>query len=142
MAEENVVLVTQFIEEVINQRTLAAVDDLVSEGFTWHGLATDEPSGPEGCRAAVSAVFRTFPDLVVRTQDVVAEAENVAIRGEVTGTFAGSPLGPSPIARKVSFHFMAFVRVRQGRITEGWFIAEHLSLLQQLGAIVTRGVFE
>ncbi len=63
MVEDNVILVTQFMEEVINQKTLTSVDDLVSKGFTWHGLATDELSGPEGCRTALSGVFKTVPDL-------------------------------------------------------------------------------
>jgi ketosteroid isomerase-like protein len=53
------------------------------------------------------------------------------------GTHQGTFLGVAPTGRKIHFETVDVMRVRNGKITEHWGVANLFSLMQQLGAFPT-----
>jgi predicted ester cyclase len=50
------------------------------------------------------------------------------------GTHGGGFLGVAPTGRKIQFETVDVMRVRNGKITEHWGVANLFALMQQLGA--------
>jgi predicted ester cyclase len=53
------------------------------------------------------------------------------------GTPQGTFLGVAPTGRKIHFETVDAMRVRNGKITEHWGVANLFSLMQQLDALTT-----
>jgi len=75
-----------------------------------------------------------FPDRVDIIEDVIADGDRVGLRFRLTGTHRGNLFGIAPTGRKVDVYEVAILRVVDGRITEGWFMADEAGILKQLGA--------
>ena len=54
------------------------------------------------------------------------------------GTHKGEFFGMAPTGRKIQFETVDVMRVRDGKITEHWGVANLFSLMQQLGALPSR----
>jgi len=74
-----------------------------------------------------------FPDRVDVIEDIIAEDDRVGMLWRLTGTHNGNLFGIPPTGRKVDIHEIGWFRLADGRITEGWFMADELGLLKQLG---------
>lgn len=99
----------------------------------------DPDALPEGSEAGfddMAAILDTaFPDfrLVVGAQ--ITQGDVVVTRATFVGTHAGELLGIPATGRRIEFDEVLIMRVRDGRITEVWALADELSFLEQLGAI-------
>jgi predicted ester cyclase len=74
-----------------------------------------------------------FPDRVDVIEDIIAEDDRVGLLWRLTGTHAGNLYGIPPTGRRVDIHEIGLFWLADGRITEGWFMADELGLLKQLG---------
>ena len=74
-----------------------------------------------------------FPDRVDVIEDIVAEGDRVGMLWRLTGTHQGNLFGIPPTGRKIDVHEIGKFRLAAGKITEGWFLADELGLLKQLG---------
>jgi steroid delta-isomerase-like uncharacterized protein len=100
----------------------------------WISTPSPEP-GREPFKQAIQGVFQTFPDLLFRIEDVVAEGDRVAVRTTGTGTQAGEFVGVPATNRSVTFQTIDIHRVEGDRIVETWHNEDWLSVLFQLGAL-------
>ena len=130
----NKALVTRYYDEVLNQRNLAALDDLLAPDFaSW--LSDGTRLGRAEYRDAVLASHEAFPDLVVEVLDQLAEGDKVATRWRAAGTHRG-PFGGIPATgRPVTITAMHLHRVADGKLTEHWEEIDVLRLLRQLGVL-------
>ena len=78
-----------------------------------------------------------FPDCEVEVLDVVAEGDRAVVRFSETGTHDGPFMGIAPTGRRVCNYGIAIYRARDGRLVEEWSVGDRLSLLGQLGAVVS-----
>ena len=76
----------------------------------------------------------SFPDRVDVIEDIIAEGDRVGLLFRLTGTHRGNLFGIPPTGKKVDVYEIAFLRIVDGRITEGWFMADEAGMLKQLGA--------
>ena len=128
----NKALVTRYYNEVLNQRNLAALDDLLAPNFaSW--LADGTRLGRAEYRDAVLASHQAFPDLVVEVLDQLAEGDKVATRWRASGTHRGPFAGISATGRPVRITAMHLHRVADGKLTEHWEEIDLLRLMRQLG---------
>jgi predicted ester cyclase len=74
-----------------------------------------------------------FPDRVDVIEDIIAEDDRVGLLWRLTGTHTGNLYGIPPTGRRVDIHEIGLFWLADGRITEGWFMADELGLLKQLG---------
>jgi predicted ester cyclase len=75
-----------------------------------------------------------FPDRTDTIEDIVADGDRVGMLFRVRGTHKGSFFGIAPTDKPFDIHELGLFRLADGKITEAWFMADELGLLQQLGA--------
>lgn len=74
-----------------------------------------------------------IPEREDRIEAIVAEGHRVMLQWEMTGTHHGNFFGIPPTGKKFKIWELALFNLADGKITEGWFMAEELALLVQLG---------
>jgi len=128
---ENKKLIRRYIEERWNERKLRLIDELVAPNFLLHTPTgdIDLPTFKE----AIGGYLQSFPDSHVKLEDVLADGDKVAIRYTFSGTHSADFMGVMATGRRTLCSGMAFYRIVDGRIVEGWFVEDTLGLLQQLG---------
>jgi steroid delta-isomerase-like uncharacterized protein len=123
--EENKALMRRWVEEVLNQRTVAAVDELAAEHFVMHH--TIMPQHPreqlidrQEYASLLPAVFAALPDLHVAIEAMIAEGDLVATLIRATGTHTGA-LGDIPPSHKpVVQPAVLLFRCADGQLVEAW----------------------
>jgi steroid delta-isomerase-like uncharacterized protein len=130
----NKALVTRYYDEVLNQRNLAALDDLLAPNFaSW--LPDGARLGRAEYRDAVLASHQAFPDLVVEVLDQLAEGDKVATRWRASGTHGGLFAGIPATGRPVTITAMHLHRVSDAKLIEQWEEINLFRLMRQLGAL-------
>lgn len=79
--------------------------------------------------------FRAFPDLTATTQSMLEEDGTVLVRWSVSGTHEGELAGIQPTGESATWAEWALYRLADGVVVEAWFVADHLSMLEQLGVV-------
>jgi steroid delta-isomerase-like uncharacterized protein len=119
MAESNAALARRWFEEVWNQRCDETVRELLHAEGVGH-LEGMDVHGPEGFLAARAALLGAFSGMRVTVEATVEDGEDVVTRWSARGTHDGDGLGIPASKRPVTFQGITWMRVRDGRIVEGW----------------------
>lgn len=102
------------------------------------------PQGREGIRRVHESLRTAFPDRQYHLEAMVAEADMVACRVRVTGTFGTMPRLPvdgmsmittPPTGKHYDVQHIHIFRIASGQIAEHWAARDDLGLLVQLGAL-------
>jgi steroid delta-isomerase-like uncharacterized protein len=134
MSAENKLLVRRWFDEVWNEGRTDAIDDMFAADGVAHGLGPDL-RGPEEFKPFYAAYRSAFPDIRFEIEGMVAEGDEVAYRWTATATHRGPGLGFSATDRPVSFSGIGILRVRDGKLVEGWNAFDRFGMLQQLGVV-------
>jgi len=134
MALDSKALVRRWFEEVWNKGRADAIGEMLMPDAAVHGLGVPA-KGPEGFKPFHAAFRDAYPDVHVVLDDVIAEGDLVAARWTAKATHRGAGLGFPATGRPVTITGMVFIRVRDGKIVEGWNNFDQLGMLQQLGQI-------
>jgi steroid delta-isomerase-like uncharacterized protein len=140
MGESYATLAHRWFEEVWNQGRESAIDELMAEDSIVHGLvdrSEGEIRGPAAFKPFVRKFRTGFPDIRINVEDVVVEGDKIAARCVVTGTHTGPGIMSAPTGRPTEITGMCIVRVKDGKIAEGWNNFDFLTLYQQLGMQLT-----
>lgn len=133
--EDNKALVRRYLEEVFNQRNLAAIDEFLAPDQVDHTLPANLPATTAGTRQATAMFLRAVPDLRVTIEDIIADGDRVAVRFTSRGTQRGA-FGPiPPTGRQIAVSSYLIARVADGKIVEQWGLDDQLGMLGQLGLI-------
>ena len=136
---ENKQLARRAFEEIWNQGTLDAIEELYAANQVSHGLGIDLPPSTAGFKQFVSIYRTAYPDVHFTVEDQVAERDKVATRWTATGTQRGELMGIAPTGRRVTVTGMTLNRIEHGQIVESWNNFDALGQLQQLGVIPAPG---
>lgn len=90
-------------------------------------------SGPQSLIEDVGAFRTAFPDLVTKALDMVAEGNEVAVRGRWTGTHKGDFFGIPPTGRTMDVEGINFFRFDDGQFVERFGTWDVITFMQQLG---------
>ena len=112
-SEENKATVRRIVEQVINQKKLAMVDELFSDEYQPHPSGQERPVGPPYAKRNFSRMHEAFPDLRAAIESMVAEGDEVAVRLTLSGTHR-------PTGQRTTWSAMAFVRFAEGKVVEDW----------------------
>jgi predicted ester cyclase len=110
------------------------VDELFSPDFLDHYTARGGPPGRDGIRTDVERVRSLFPDLVIRTGDIICEGDRAALRWTGEGTYQGGIPGTAVVGTRVNMSGMHFYRIRDGQIVERWVEFDGAAVMRQPGA--------
>lgn len=138
MSDEGKALVHRWFEEVWNKGRAEAIDEMFAEDGIAHGLSDEMGAplrGPEHFKAFHQNFRAALPDIEVIVEDTVAEGDKVAARCTVRATHQGEGLGVAATNKPVEITGMSIVRIKDGKIVEGWNNFDFMKLYQQIGAI-------
>ena len=134
--EENKAVVRHLIEEVVNAGNLGAAEELYAPDYApGDASVSGDARGPEAAKRLVAAYRAAYPDFSMTVEDEVAEGDKVATRYVARGTHEGEISGVAPTGRRFEVSGICIHRVVDGRIVEGWWQANELGVLRQLGLI-------
>ena len=133
--EDNKALVRRFYDEVINENRLDLLDEIVTEDFTEETPLPGQEQGREGLRRWFETVKAAYPDMHWDVEEMIAEADNVALRAFINGTSQGPLMGMGPTGKRVRVEAWVAVRFRNRKISGTRFLMDTGSLMQQLGVI-------
>jgi steroid delta-isomerase-like uncharacterized protein len=134
MSIENKTLVQRWFSEVWNEGRADAIDEMLADDAAVHGLGPDL-HGPAEFKDFHSAYRNAYPDVTIHIDDLVAEDDMVAVRWSASGTHRGDGLGFPATGRRAQFTGMVFVRIKEGKLVEGWNNFDQLGMLLQLGIV-------
>ena len=131
-----------------HEATMRRLYELISagdiDGFGEH-LADDfveheELPGFEPTKDGVKRMFHmyraAFPDLLMKTEDVLASGDKLVARVRVTGTHQGEFMGMPATGRSIVVPVIDIMRFGEdGLVHEHWGLFDALGMMQQLGAI-------
>lgn len=102
------------------------------------GVVVSPTGGVLEGRADIERVYRVwftaFPDFVLTTEDLLIDADRVALLGRVTGSHAGEFFGMQPTHRRIDVALAFIYRLEDG------FIAHERRILDFTGVLVQVGV--
>jgi C-1 hydroxylase len=130
--EENKALALRFLE-AFNTGNVAAIDELVSPNYVQHSPGV--PPSREALITFFKMFVTAFPDGHFHLEDMVAEGDKVLLRWTCSGTHQGPWMGIPATGKQVSFIGMDLWRFADGKVVEAWFLADNLSIMQQLGLL-------
>lgn len=126
---------SRFYEEVINQKKLAMVDEIVATNYVNHGFLVGQPTDRNGLKQFVRAFHAAFADGHMTIDQMIAEGDTIATRLTFHGTHTGEFQGIAPTGKKVTVPALDMVRYEGGKMVEQWGGPDQMSLLPQLGVI-------
>jgi predicted ester cyclase len=138
-SEQNKAIVSRY-REAHNTHQLDQLDEIVDANLISHNLLPGLPPGLEGGKMAHIGGVASFPDLQVRTEDLIVEGDKVVERWTQTGTYTGAAfMGASVNGKRFSMSGTSIYRISNGKIVEHWGEMDFLGLLQQLGLAAMPG---
>jgi predicted ester cyclase len=105
---------------------------MYDSSLTHHGLGP-EPLDEKGNRAFYERLETGFPGCRLILDDVVAEADRVALRLHLVGEHRGEFIGVAPTGRAIQVNGQTILKFNDGRVVERWTIADLTGLMSQLG---------
>jgi predicted ester cyclase len=134
MSEANKLLLKRWFEEVWNQKSEAAIDEMFSKSGKSQGFPEPDSVlvGPESFKAVHRTFCGAFPDLHVNVEDVLAEGDQVAVRWRVIATHRGDHFGFPATGKSVSMNGSTFAIVKGNQVVEGWNQMDMQALMQTL----------
>lgn len=130
VAETNKAAAMKFMNEVVSQGNLAALDEIVATDFVEHQeVPPGTPPGVEGLKGFITAYRAAFPDATATVEQIVASDDLVAMRSIWKGTHKGEWMGIAPTGKEVQFEVLDFVRVKDGKAVEHWGMDNSMQVL-------------
>ena len=130
--DDNKALVQRFFEEVINQRNLAALNQLVDPTGVNHTVPAGMPQEPN---PFLAQYLGAFPDGKVTVEDLLADGDKVVARVSYRGTHQGAFRGIPPTGKPITVMGINIFRIANGKLVEHWGLADRLAVLQQVGVV-------
>ncbi|HEX5727347.1 MAG TPA: ester cyclase [Longimicrobiaceae bacterium] len=127
MSEANKALIRRWFDEVWNQGSEEAIDEMMADDVSIYALPPETMSSREAFKEFYRPFIAAFPELHVSVEEVFAEGDRVGFRCRVQATHRNG--------RRCQFDGGGFARVRDGKLAEGHNVWNFHELLEQLGAI-------
>ncbi len=135
ISETNRAAATRFIEG-FNTDDWEAVREVVATDFVLHHpIGGTNQLGPEGMIAVWSHFKSALPDSWHPIPIMITEGDLLAVLLPTYGHFTGNPhQGIPPTGEWLEYGMVNIVRLRDGKVAEGWFGMDPLAEAQQMGA--------
>jgi steroid delta-isomerase-like uncharacterized protein len=120
-------------EEVQGGGNFELFDELFADDFVDHTPQPGRTPDKAGARELYKVLRDAFPDFHAMIHWQAADGDLVTTYKTYHGTHKGEFFGIAPTGREIHFETVDAMRVRDGKITEHWGVANLFSLIQQLG---------
>jgi steroid delta-isomerase-like uncharacterized protein len=128
-------VVRRFFAELWNKGDLSLADELVDMDAVNHDPAGPALGmGPEATKRLVTIYRKAFPDLILQTENLIADKDTVAIRWVLSGTHQGEFFGTAPTGKAVQLDGISILQIHRGKIAEVFTHWDTLGLIRQMGS--------
>jgi steroid delta-isomerase-like uncharacterized protein len=134
-AEALKALVRRNTEQVQGQGDFALFDELFADEFVDHTPQPGTAPNKAGVRVLYHRLRDAFPDFRPEIHWQTVDGDIVTTFKIYHGTHRGEFLGIAPTGKTIQFETVDAMRVRDGKITDHWGVANLYSVLQQLGQL-------
>ena len=130
--EQNKQTLLRVIDEVWNKGDYSGVSEHIAPGYVYHS-PFGEFKGPEGFKQFVSITRNAFPDIWMKSDNMVGEGDTVAAVLSWGGTFRGKFGDIEPTGKGVKMTAAYFFRFENGKEIDALPFSDTASLYQQMG---------
>lgn len=117
--ENNRKVVTRYFEEVLNNKKLDRLSEILDTGYIYHNLQDgSDTKGFDQIKEFLPYLFRAFPDLHYTIEKIVADDEKVAVQTIITGTQQEEFWGYRPTNQKIRVAEVFFMTLKNNKIVE------------------------
>jgi steroid delta-isomerase-like uncharacterized protein len=134
-AEAVKAVVRRNTEQVQGQGDFALFDELFADDFVDHTPQPGTTPDKAGVRVLYNRLREAFPDFRPEIHWQTVDGDVVTTYKIYHGTHLGDFLGVAPTGKTIQFETVDAMRVRDGKITDHWGVANLYSVLQQLGQL-------
>lgn len=136
ISQAAIAVVRRNTEEVQGKGNWALFEELFAHDFLDH---TPQPGGTpdrQGALKLYKTLRAAFPDFHADIHWQVADGDLVTTYKTYHGTHTGGPfLGVAASGAAIAFETVDAMRIKDGRISEHWGVANLYKVLEQLGAL-------
>jgi predicted ester cyclase len=125
-------LVREFYERIWNVGDLAAIPELLGEGFVFRGSLGSEMCGHKEFEGYVCSVRGSLNNYLCEILDCVAEGDRAFARMRFSGLHTGQFRGYQPTGKPVHWFGAALFRIARGTILELWVLGDLAGLDKML----------
>lgn len=133
MATEHEALVRRFYDEIVNERKLELIDELVSPDFVEHEEFPGLAAGRDGIKEFFGIMLDAFPDMRFEVEDIITTEDTAVVRLRMRGTHQGTFMDIPATGKKIDVATIDWVRIRDGVVVEHWGVTDTGAMMQQLG---------
>lgn len=117
-----------------SSRNTQTLRQLLAENCVNHNLATGETRGVDFEIEACEMWHKSFSEVYVSVEQVVAEGNKVTVYWQLRSVHSGRFLEIDATGKSVNVPGMEINRIEDGKIAEIWRLSDTMTLMQQLGA--------
>lgn len=128
----NKVTINRLLEGVQRDGDFALFEELFAPNYVDHTPFGGFAPNRDGTRQIYQTFRAAFSDWRAEVHFQIAEGDLVSTYKTYHGTHRGPFMGIAPTGRITRFEVMDIMRVRDGRITDHWTVADGAGLLAQL----------
>jgi len=129
--EKNKEVVLEY-HKVWNEGTYENLNDILTPDFVCHYLTSEEWTGIEDSKKAISDWRAIFPDWDEEIVDIIQEKDKVVTRYKATATHTKRYEGIDSTGAKIEIYEVSIYRIHNGKIAEQWCFPDDPSIKTQI----------
>lgn len=130
--QENKALMRRWYDQVWKQGNMDVFDEFIAPDYVHHDEPCADLPTAEEYKKWISMVRGLFPDYDLTVEDMIAEGDQVAVRGTMRGNHTRKVMGVAPTGRALTMRWIYIARIADGKIVEGWMNGDRMGLRLQL----------
>jgi steroid delta-isomerase-like uncharacterized protein len=132
--ENNKVLARRYFEEIVNERRLDILEDIVAEDAIDEARAFSGGSGNrEDFRQHALWLWENVQDVKVTVTDLVAEDERVVVYWRIEGIHKGTIFGVPGTGKAFTGNSISTLTFQDGKVIRYTVLPDRLGIIEQLG---------
>jgi predicted ester cyclase len=125
-------------EEIFPAMDMEGVAEIVAVDCIDHAARPGERQGIDGVCNTMRFLDTAFSNQRFEVQRTVEQGDTVVVHLVHQGIHAGEIMGIAPTNHEFAYEHIHILRFEDGRAVEHWGVHDHLSFMQQLGAMPAR----
>ena len=130
--EQNKQVVIKFNKEFFESGNTEITKELLSDSFTNHTAPPNAPKDASAMIEFITGFHKSFSNITVRIDEVLAEADKVSLRKTITATHTGEFMGKTATEKKIEMNVIEIDILKDGKITDHWSKNDFIQILQGL----------
>jgi predicted ester cyclase len=106
--------------------------DFYDDSLVISGFPQNLPANKEGFKQFIYLLWKGFPDIKIKFEDIIVEGDKVACRYNLTGTHRGEFLGIQPTNKQFRVNGMTVFSFGDGKVIHRWNLVDMMSLMELL----------